>query len=450
MPVLHCAHALLPSGWAEGVAIHHAAGLVTRIETGVEAASPDATIALPGLASLHSHSFQRGMAGLAERRGTSEDSFWTWREVMYRFLGAITADDVETIAAFAFMEMLERGFTAVGEFHYLHHQPDGAPYANPAEHAERIAAAAARTGIGLTLLPVFYAHGGFGGQAPNAGQRRFLSDLDGFARLMEASRRAIAGLPEAVLGFAPHSLRAATPDELSTLVATFTDGPVHIHVAEQVKEVQDCLAWSGQRPVEWLLANQTVDERWCLIHATHLTAEERRALARSGAVAGLCPITEANLGDGIFPGADFLAEGGHFGVGTDSNVEISAPGELRMLEYGQRLALRARNAMSLPGLSTGRVLHDGALAGGAQALARPMGIVPGARADLVTLRADTPDLAGRSADAWLDSYIFTGGHTLIDRVYAAGALVVDKGRHHGHEALAGAYRRVITRLAGSL
>ena len=450
MPVLHFGQALLPTGWANGVAVHHEAGLITRVETGLEAAATDGRIALPGLASLHSHSFQRGMAGLAERRGQSDDSFWTWREVMYRFLGAITAEDVETIAAFTFMEMLERGFTAVGEFHYLHHQPDGTPYANPAENAERIAAAASETGIALTLLPVFYAHGGFGGQAPNSGQRRFISDLRGFARLMEASGRAISGLPQAVLGFAPHSLRAAMPDELDALVAAFPTGPAHIHVAEQMKEVQDCLAWSGKRPVEWLLANQPVDERWCLIHATHLTEGEVQALARSGAVAGLCPITEANLGDGTFPGMDFLASGGRFGVGTDSNVEISAAGELRMLEYSQRLARRVRNAMSLPGLSTGRLLHDRALAGGAQALGRPMGITPGARADFVTLDPEAPDLAGRDDDFALDSYIFAGGHALIDRVYAAGKPVVDRGRHHRHEAVAEAYRKVIHRLAGMI
>jgi formimidoylglutamate deiminase len=448
MPVLHFGEALLPEGWAKGVAIHHEAGLITRVETGLGAVSNDGPIALPGLASLHSHSFQRGMAGLAERRGPSDDSFWTWREVMYRFLGQITAEDVETIAAFAFMEMLERGFTAVGEFHYLHHQPDGTPYANPGEHAERIASAASETGIALTLLPVFYAHGGFGGQAPHAGQRRFLSDIPSFARLMEASASAIAGLPQARLGFAPHSLRAATPEELEALVAAYPNGPVHIHVAEQLKEVEDCLAWSGQRPVEWLLAHQPVDARWCLIHATHLTPEETLGLARSGAVAGLCPITEANLGDGVFPGVECLANGGRFGVGTDSNVEISAPGELRMLEYSQRLTRRIRNAMSLPGVSTGRALQDAALAGGAQALGRPMGIVPGARADIVTLQADAPDLAGRTGDDRLDSYIFTGGHALIDRVYAAGHCVVDKGRHQQHEALASAYRRVINRLAG--
>ncbi len=224
MPVLHFGKALLPEGWVKGVAVHHEAGLITRVETGVAAVASDGAVALPGLASLHSHSFQRGMAGFAERRGQSDDSFWTWREVMYRFLGAITAEDVEAIAAFAFMEMLERGFTAVGEFHYLHHQPDGTRYANPAEHAERIASAAFDTGIALTLLPVFYAHGGFGGQAPNAGQRRFLSDLESFARLMEASGRAIAGLPQAMLGFAPHSLRAATPDELDALVSAYPPG----------------------------------------------------------------------------------------------------------------------------------------------------------------------------------------------------------------------------------
>ncbi len=337
--------ALLPGGWAADVRIDVAAGRIARAEAGVAAGAGDErhAIGLPGLANLHSHAFQRGMAGLAETRGPENDNFWTWREVMYRFLDRLSPEDVEAIAVLAYAEMLERGFTRVGEFHYLHHDPSGAPYADIAELAERIAAAARETGIGLTLLPVFYAHSNFGGAAPVPGQRRFINGVDGFARLTEACAKIAASLDGANMGVAPHSLRAVTADELAAIVPLAKGGPVHIHAAEQTKEVEDSLAWSGARPVEWLLDNASLDARWCLVHATHMTATETEHLARSGATAGLCPITEANLGDGVFPADGFLSSGGHFGIGTDSNVLIDAAGELRALEYAQRLAHRARN-----------------------------------------------------------------------------------------------------------
>ncbi|MDE2352477.1 MAG: formimidoylglutamate deiminase, partial [Alphaproteobacteria bacterium] len=273
--------ALLPEGWADNVRLTLADGKILRAEAGVVAAASEErhAVVLPGLADVHSHAFQRGMAGLAERRGPEGDNFWTWREVMYRFLDRLTPEDVEAIAAEAYAEMLETGFTRVGEFHYLHHAPDGAPYANRAEMAERIAAAAVQTGIGLTLLPVFYAHANFGGLPPAPGQRRFISNIDGFAALMDDSRRATATLDNARLGVAPHSLRAVTPDELHAIIAMVEGGPIHIHAAEQTKEVEDCLAWSGARPVAWLLDHAAVDLRWCLVHATHLTAAEVGRLA---------------------------------------------------------------------------------------------------------------------------------------------------------------------------
>ncbi|MFL4988305.1 MAG: formimidoylglutamate deiminase, partial [Microvirga sp.] len=347
MGKLHFATALVPGGWHDEVLVTVANGVIAAVETGVE--TGDATrfsgAAVPGLPNLHSHTFQRGMAGLAERRGPSADSFWTWREVMYRFLDRLSPDDIEAIAAFAFIEMLEAGFTAVGEFHYLHHGPDGRPYGNIAETAERIAAAAAATGIGLTLLPVFYAQGNFGGAPPVEGQRRFLSDRDGFERLVEASARAIAGVPDAKLGIAPHSLRAVTLADLAWIAERWPDGPMHIHVSEQVKEVEDALAAHGKRPIELLYETVAVDGRWCMIHATHAAAPEIALIAASGAVAGLCPVTEANLGDGVFDTSGFLAEGGRFGVGSDSLVRISAAEELRGLEYAQRLTQRSRNAL---------------------------------------------------------------------------------------------------------
>jgi len=439
--------ALLPDGWARGVRLGVEDGRIVSVSTDAAAEPSDvrAAIAMPGLPNLHSHAFQRAMAGLTEVRGPEGDSFWTWRDLMYRFVERLTPDDVEAIAAQAFAEMLEAGFTRVGEFHYLHHDADGGAYADPAEMAARIAAAAEATGIGLTLLPVFYAHSGFGGVAPTAGQRRFVNDLDGYARLHEASRAAMRGLPDAVVGLAPHSLRAVTEAELAAVI--HLDGPIHLHIAEQVKEVDDCTAWSGARPVEWLLDRFGVDRRWCLVHATHMTPSERQRLAASRAVAGLCPITEANLGDGVFPGARYFAEGGAFGVGSDSNVRIDAAEELRLLEYGQRLTERARNMLAAgPGGSTGGTLYRGALVGGAQALGmEAAGLAIGASADFVTLDTDNPDIAGRAGDAILDAFIFAGGRAVKD-VWRAGRHVVAGGRHRERGRIAARYRQTRDRL----
>ncbi|MDA9547757.1 N-formimino-L-glutamate deiminase [Bradyrhizobium sp. CCBAU 45321] len=433
MTRLHFASALLPSGWANDVQVVIAAGAIAAVTPGVAPAAGDErhAIALPGLASLHSHAFQRGMAGLAELRGDSTDTFWTWRETMYRFALAMTPDDVAAVATLLYVEMLEQGFTRVGEFHYLHHDRDGSPYAEPAEMAARIAQAAEASGIALTLLPTFYAHGSFGGAAPHAGQRRFICSVDQFAALMTASRQAISALPGANIGIAPHSLRAVTPDELAAIIPLAKGGPVHIHAAEQVKEVEDCLAWSGRRPVQWLLEHAPVDQRWCLIHATHMTSEEVTAFAKTGAVAGLCPITEASLGDGTFSAREFVDARGSFGVGTDSNVLIGAADELRQLEYGQRLKHRQRNVLSGgAGRSTGRSLFDGALAGGARALAQPaIGLVPGARADIITLDTAHPSLAGRAQDAIIDGWIFAAGGAAVDCVWASGRKVVEGGQH---------------------
>jgi len=440
-------HALLAEGWADRVRVQVEDGVVRglRADADPEAGDERGGIAAPGLPNLHSHAFQRAMAGLTEVRGPEGDSFWTWRELMYRFVGDLTPDDVEAIAAQAFLEMLETGFTRVGEFHYLHHRPDGGAYADVAEMAARIAAAAEAAGIGLTLLPVFYAHSGFGGAAPTDGQRRFVSNVDGYARLQEASHAAVRDLPDAVVGVAPHSLRAVTEHELRALT-TFA-GPIHIHIAEQVKEVDDCVAWSGARPVEWLQDRFGVDDRWCLVHATHVTDSERGRLAARGAVAGLCPITEANLGDGVFPADRYVAEGGAFGVGSDSNVRIDAAEELRLLEYGQRLTLRARNVVAQrEGEATGAALYRGALAGGAQALgvAQAPGLAVGAAADIVSFPSSHEAYAGRSGDAWLDSWIFAGGP--VEHVWRRGGRVVEHGRHHARERITARYREALERL----
>ena len=439
--------AYLPYGWARRVRFGIDGAAIASVETGVEAGPSDERhgAALPGLCNVHSHGFQRGMAGLSERRGRPDDDFWSWREVMYRFLDRLTPDDIAAITAQAYVEMLESGFTRVGEFHYLHNDVDGSRYADPAETAGAIVAAAETSGIGLTLLPVFYAHGDFGGAAAAPGQRRFLSDVGGFAELVEASR---AKLPaDAVLGIAPHSLRAVTPDELRAILPLAGAGPIHIHAAEQVREVEACVAWSGARPVEWLLDHAAVDAEWCLIHATHLTDNECDRLAASGAVAGLCPVTEANLGDGIFPAVRYLAAGGRFGVGTDSNILIDAAGELRAVEYSQRLAHRRRALLADKGEpSVGQTLFAAAQAGGAQALGVSGALAVGAPADMVSLDLDHPALAGASADTLLDHWIFAARHGAIDSVWRGGRKWVEGGRHVAAEAVAGRYRRTVAGL----
>ncbi len=343
--------------------------------------------------------------------------------------------------------MLEAGFTRVGEFHYLHHDRDGTPYADIGELAGRIAAAASQAGIGLTLLPVFYAHGGFGGEAPSGSQRRFINDPERFGRLMEASKRALMHLPDAVLGLAPHSLRAATAEEIAEILPLAGGGPIHIHVAEQIKEVDDCVRWCGRRPVERLFDIADVDARWCAIHATHMTPAETSQLARSGAVAGLCPITEANLGDGVFAGDMFATAGGHYGVGSDSNVRIDAAEELRLFEYSQRLFRRGRNVLALQqGKSTGRALFDAALAGGAQALGAPGGLAHGMSADIVSLDADQPAFVERVGDALLDGWIFAAARPAIDCVWRRGEKLVANGHHRARIDVEARFRKTLQKV----
>ncbi|MCJ2187647.1 formimidoylglutamate deiminase [Novosphingobium beihaiensis] len=444
MTAIWFAQALLPDGWASGVRVRINGGRIGTVETDTVPEAGDERFAtgLPGLPNLHSHAFQRLMAGLAETRlGPESDDFWSWRDLMYRIAGQISPEDVAAIAAMAYAEMLEAGFTRVGEFHYLHHQPDGRPYDNPAEMAAAIAAAAQETGIALTLLPVFYAHAGFGGMAPDKRQQRFICNLDRYATLREASREVIAPLPGAVLGMAPHSLRAVTPDELPALLTLAPEGPIHIHIAEQAKEVEECLSWSGQRPVEWLLDHHDASPRWCLIHATHVDQAELANIAASGAVVGLCPVTEANLGDGIFPAAGFMAAGGTFGIGSDSNVRIDAAEELRWLEYGQRLSRQQRTVLAKPDRSNGRMLFDAALAGGGKALGATPALEAGAPADIVAL---APDPVG-PGDYALDRWIFGNGR--IDSVWRNGCRMVSQGRHCQRDAIERRFAAVAGKLA---
>lgn len=443
--------ALLPEGWARDVRLGVAGGRITAVETDTKRSSGEpvaGAVALPGVANVHSHAFQRAMAGLTEARGPTDDDFWTWRELMYRFLDRGGPDEIEAITALAFAEMLEGGFTRVAEFHYLHNDPAGARYADPAEIAGRIVSAAGATGIALTMLPVFYAHAGFGGQPPTHGQRRFIHDLDSFADLTARCRALTAGLDGAVVGVAPHSLRAVTPGALAAMPGLAGEGPVHIHVAEQTKEVDDCLAWSGARPVEWLLANAPVDQGWTLIHATHVLESEWREVAARGAVVGLCPITEANLGDGVFPAAAYARAGGRFGIGTDSNVQIGLAEELRMLEYSQRLALRGRAVMADETRSTGRALFDRALASGAQSSGSEGGLKVGAAADIVSLNTSGSVFGGRGGDALLDSWIFGAPTGSIASVWRAGRQVVRDGRHVEREAIEAGYRKALATVLG--
>ncbi len=449
MSAIHAARARLPDGWADDVRVQIDGLRIGSVVTGA-AAEPNDTrvdVLLPALSNLHSHSFQRAMAGRTEMRRDGHDSFWTWREVMYDFVGRLIPDQIEAIAALTFMEMQEAGYAAVGEFHYLHHAPGGAAYDNPAELSHRIFAAAEETGIGLTHLPVFYHYGGAGQQPLQGGQLRFGCDPDRFAALIDAVRA--APLPEDnVIGLAPHSLRAIAPDDLARVLSLAGDGPVHIHVAEQTREVEEIVAWLGARPVEWLLQNAPVSDRWCAIHATHMTKAETQALAATGAVAGLCPITEANLGDGAFDGPGWLAAGGRFGVGSDSNVRIALGEELRMLEYSQRLRDRSRNLMLTGAGHAGAALYLGAARGGARALGRDAGVIEAGRlADLVAIDSAAPALVGLRGDALVDGLVFAGGDGLVRDVWSAGRHRVHEGRHVARAAIVARYARAVADLS---
>lgn len=423
--------ALTINGWQKNVIIAFADGVIKTItangyEITPKTAGAHYKVLVAGMPNLHSHAFQRAMAGFTERRGQTADSFWSWRNEMYRLALSMNPDQVEAVASQLYVEMLEAGFTRVGEFHYLHHDIDGKPYGDIGEMAARICSAADKTGIHLTLLPVFYAHAGFGGQTPIEGQRRFINDSDNFAKLLESCRHHAKKLEKSIVGIAPHSLRAVTEDELKTILPLASNNPIHIHIAEQLKEVDDCLAWSGVRPVEWLLNHFHVDENWCLIHTTHLNSQETFAIAKSGAVAGLCPITEGNLGDGIFNALPFLEHKGRFGIGSDSNVQISVGSELRQLEYSQRLQTHMRNAIAKPLGSNGRHLFDEAIKGGDQALKSQSAIEEGNSADFVALDIQEQDWLQQ--DAVLDNWIFVDS-VKVASTWVNGHEVVRAGRH---------------------
>jgi formimidoylglutamate deiminase len=442
--------ALTQNGWERDVEIGIKDGRIAHIRPAPVGINATVGLALPAPLNLHSHAFQRAMSGLTEARGPDpKDSFWTWRRLMYKFLDQLTPDQIEAIAAQVFLEMLEAGYAGVAEFHYLHHDVGGVPYANLAELSERIVAAATQAGIGLTLLPVLYQFGGLDMRPLAGGQRRFGNDPEQFSRMHEGARSAVAsGLQDFNIGVAPHSLRAVDKAGLDRAIALASGGLVHMHLAEQVAEVDEVQAALNARPTEWLLDHYNVDPRWCLIHCTQMTGQETRALAASGAVAGLCPITEANLGDGIFNGTDYLGHGGVVGFGSDSNVHITLFEELKTLEYSQRLRDKSRAALATSDRSTGRVLFDAANKGGAQAGGRDSGVLAtGKMADILGLDLDNEWGANRVADMALDTLIFGGnGQRCITDVWSAGRHMVKQGRHVQRDRITKAFTAVMADL----
>jgi formimidoylglutamate deiminase len=445
------ASALLPDGWADAVeiTIDDSGNIASVRPDSPQISGHCAEVLLPAIPNVHSHAHQRAMAGLGERAGNSDDSFWTWRKVMYHYLERIQPEQLKHIAAQLYIEMLKSGYSCVGEFQYLHHGVDGKAYANPAEMSLQCLEAARAVGIGFTALPVLYRYGGFGSAGPLDGQKRFINDADSFIDIVERLQQACVADANTAVGIAPHSLRAIDHELLSTVIDSLDDlAAIHIHIAEQTGEVDDCLAWCGQRPVAWLLDNFAVDAKWCLIHATHMDAAETADMAASGCAAGLCPTTEANLGDGFFNAVDYLARGGRWAIGSDSHISIDPVEELRWLEYGMRLQTRRRNVLSSTGMAnTGRSLFDGAVAGGAQACGRAIGrIAPGYRGDLLTLDCDHPRLYGRSGDELIDSWIFSGNENLVRDVYVGGLRLVENGRHADEDMIARNYRDTLDQL----
>lgn len=450
MTILWAKQALTSKGWRQDVSLTIGEdGIITELAFDTKPSGKRLDILLPAPANTHSHAFQRAMAGLTESRGPDpKDSFWTWRKVMYRFVDLLTPDDIETIAAFLYMEMLEAGFSAVAEFHYLHHGQGGQVYDNIAETAHRIAAAAEQAGIGLTLLPVLYTQGGCDGRALQGGQLRFGNNQKQFEKLFVFSQDVISSLPpDSRLGAAAHSLRAVSQKELSFVANIAPDAPFHIHIAEQDAEIAEVQSHYGKRPVEWLLDHHDVNNRWCLVHATQMTGTETKALAKSGAVAALCPITESSLGDGTFNAREYLKAGGAFSIGSDSNVRISLAEELRTLEYSQRLKHRERAVLANAEQSCGRVLLQGAAQGGARACGRNSGeIAVGKLADIFALNGNAPDLIGKQGDMSLDSFIFSGSSSMVTDVWSAGRHMVRGGTHVYRKQITKNYEKVILSL----
>ena len=450
--------ALLPQGWAEKVRIEVRDGLIHRISSDADASGATRLSGptLPTLANLHSHAFQRAMAGMAEVSLNPNDSFWSWRDLMYKMVHKLTPDDVRIIASQLYIDMLKAGYTQVAEFNYLHHDPKGQVYNKLNEMGLQLAQAADQAGLGLTLLPVLYSHSGFGGQTPNEGQARFINSTEQYLALHQASQQALANHKLHKVGVCFHSLRAVTQTQIETVLAeldqtsnkaSIQSMPIHIHIAEQQKEVQDCLAWSGQRPVQWLANEIGLDERWCLVHATHLDQEEVSAIAQSGAIAGLCPTTEANLGDGIFPGVEFIKQGGRWGIGSDSHVSLSIVEELRTLEYSQRLRDQQRNRLHNDNSHhVGDFLFQQARLGGNQASQVTLGLAEGHRADFMVLDGEHPFMAASQSQDILNRWLFATNENLIRHVYVAGEQVITDFKHRAQTQANAEFTALLKRL----
>ncbi|MBF23102.1 formimidoylglutamate deiminase [Neopusillimonas maritima] len=457
MNALFAQVALLPNGWAHNVHMQwDAAGILTKVSANNHSAPenlPSVELLIPGMPNLHSHAFQRAMAGLTEYRSSAEDSFWSWRTLMYAFARKLNPELLKAVASQLYLEMLKAGYTSTCEFHYIHHAPNGQPYATPEALSTCLIEAANEVGMGLTLLPVMYEYSGFGKTPPHEGQKRFINDPHWIMSLLDRLQTQFPQHAGLRYGVAPHSLRAVCEPTLQTLVNALTkwsaQAPIHIHIAEQTKEVEDCLTHLNQRPVEWLLNHFNVNERWCLVHATHMTPQETRNVAKSGAIVGICPSTEANLGDGIFNGVDYLNANGAWGIGSDSHITVDVAEELRLYEYSQRLSRRQRNVLaSNSESSVGHYLYTQALAGGAQASARPIrGFAPGQRADALVLNASHPDLFGKQKNQILDSFVFSRhGDPLIQSVLVGGQWRIQNGAHQQEANIAQAYRTAMTSL----
>nr|XP_061806066.1 formimidoylglutamate deiminase-like [Nerophis lumbriciformis] len=449
--------ALLPAGWADDVLLEIAAdGTIESMIVGCSAEQKQLAAewilkpVVPGMPNLHSHAHQRAMAGLAEKSAGAADNFWSWRSVMYQMLERIGPDQIYSIASMLYLEMLQAGYTHVAEFQYLHHATSGKAYNNPAEITLQCLRAARDVGIGFTALPVLYRYGGFGEQPSNEAQKRFVNDEESYLDIWHHLEDAM--LPGEILGLAPHSLRAVSEDLLAGVIAQLPAGnraqPLHLHIAEQTREVEDCIAWSDQRPLAWLLDRFEVDQRWCLVHATHLDAAEKTALAQSGATAGLCPTTEANLGDGFFDMAVSMGAEGCFGIGSDSQISVSVTEELRWLEYGQRLALRKRNVIADVGQFNGHCgtyLYQNAVRGGSNACGLPeSGLTKGANASFVVLDDSDPRIAGAREGVLLDSWIFSARDQAVFAVYRNGRKVIDQDHHVDCEGIDAAFRQALT------
>ena len=450
--------ALLADGWANNVEIEiDALGNIDNIVTDAAYQQGERhSVLIPGIGNVHSHAHQRAMSGLGERAGVSadgsNDSFWTWRKVMYHYLERIQPEHLHRIASQLYLEMLKHGYTCVGEFQYLHHNLNGTAYHNRAEMSLQCLQAATDVGLGFTALPVLYRYGGFGDAEPLDGQKRFLNDADGFVEIVSQLQKACENDGNTSVGIAPHSLRAISQNLLTEVIgqlATENLAAIHVHISEQTREVDDCLVWSGQRPVEWLFDHFSVNQQWCLIHATHLNKTETSAMAKSGCIAGLCPTTEANLGDGFFNAIDYFSQQGKWAIGSDSHISIDPVEELRWLEYGQRLQTRNRNVLvSEQQRNTGRNLLDGAWQGAALACGRKIGrIETGYRADFVSLDASHSRLYGRKQDDLLDSWIFSGNENLVKDVYVGGKHVIQNGCHANEASITQKYRQTLDQLA---